>query len=79
MSSERPYQQLTETDSDTYLHPTIGLKSGTPTVELGEGLQKLQKLKGRGTPEEDQQSQLTRIPGSSQRLSHQPGHIHWLV
>jgi hypothetical protein len=39
-------------------------------VELGEGLE---KLKGRETPEEDQQSQLTQVPGSSQRLSYQPG------
>ena len=42
LSSERPYQQLTETEADSY--PTIGLKSGTPAVELGEGLKKLKGL-----------------------------------
>ena len=74
LCSERPYQQLTETDS-RHLHPTIGLKSGTPVVELGEGLK---KLKGRVTPQEDQQSQLSWPFGSSQRLSHQPGaHTAW--
>ena len=45
LSSERPYQQPTETDADSYLHPTIGLKLRTPLVELGEGLK---ELKGRG-------------------------------
>jgi hypothetical protein len=41
--SERPYQQLTETEAYT----NIELKSGTPLIELGEGLK---KLKGRATP-----------------------------
>jgi hypothetical protein len=38
-------------------------------VELGKGL----KLKGRTAPKEDQQSQLTQTPGSSQELSHKLG------
>ena len=42
MTSERPNQQLMETDTDTY--PTIELKLGTPEVELEEG------LKGRAIP-----------------------------
>ena len=46
LSSERPNKQLTETDTDT-LQPTIGLKSETLMVELGEGLK---KLKERATP-----------------------------
>jgi hypothetical protein len=37
------YQQLTETEASTYTQ-TIGLRSGTPVVELVEGLK---KLKGR--------------------------------
>ena len=37
-------------------------------VKLGEGWK---KLKGRATPQEDQQYQLTQTPGSSQRLNHQ--------
>ena len=41
--------------------------------ELEEGLK---GLKGMGTPQEDQQSQLTWTPGSSQRLSHQPKSIY---
>jgi hypothetical protein len=39
-------------------------------IGLGDGLK---KLKDRVTPEENQQFQLSQIPGSSQRLSHQPG------
>jgi hypothetical protein len=38
-------------------------------VELGK---RLNTLKGRVTLQEDQQSQLTQTPRSSQRLSHQP-------
>jgi hypothetical protein len=41
LSSERPYQQLSETDADTYTQP------GTPMVELGE---RLKKLKGSVIP-----------------------------
>jgi hypothetical protein len=36
---------------------------------------KIEALKRIGTPQEDQQSQLTWTPGSSQRLSHQPKSI----
>ena len=43
--------------------------------ELKEGLK---ALKGMGTPQEDQQSQLTWISGSSQRLSHHPKIIQGL-
>lgn len=43
--------------------------------ELEEGLK---ALKGMGTPQEDQQSQLIWTPGSSGRLSHQPKNIHGL-
>jgi hypothetical protein len=43
LSSEKLYQQLTETDADT-LEPTIGLRSGTPTKELGEGLKELKRM-----------------------------------
>lgn len=44
--TERSYQQLTW-DRSKYLYPIIGLKSGTPVVELREGLR---KLKWRETP-----------------------------
>lgn len=43
--------------------------------ELEEGLK---ALKGMGTPQEDQQSQLIWTPGSSGRLSHQPKNRHGL-
>jgi hypothetical protein len=43
--SERLYQQLTERCIN--LQPTIGLRSGTPMEELGEGLK---ELKGMATP-----------------------------
>jgi hypothetical protein len=43
--SQRLYQQLIE--RLRILHPTIGLKSGTPMVELEE---ELKKLKERATP-----------------------------
>ena len=43
--------------------------------ELGEGLK---ALKGIGTPQEDQQCQLTWTPGSCQRLSHQLKSEHGL-
>jgi hypothetical protein len=39
LSSEKFYQQLTETCS--YSQPSIGLKLGTPMEELGEGLKEL--------------------------------------
>ena len=39
ISSERLYQQMTETDADT-----IGLRSGIPIEELGEGLKKLKDI-----------------------------------
>jgi len=42
-----------------YLHPIIGLKLGTPVVELGKGQKKLRR---KVTPKEDQQSQLSWIP-----------------
>ena len=45
LSSERPNQQLTEIYCSN-LYTTIGLKSGTPMVELEE---ELKKLKGRVT------------------------------
>jgi hypothetical protein len=59
-----------------YFHSTIRLKSETSTKELEE---RLKELKGRVTPQEGQQFQLTWTPGGSQRLSHQPGSIHRLV
>jgi len=40
LSSERLYQQLTETNAVIYLHPTIKLRLGTNTEEL-EGLKEL--------------------------------------
>ena len=43
LSSERLYQQVTETD----LHKIIGQKPETPVVELGEGVK---KLKRKATP-----------------------------
>ena len=52
LSSERLYQQLTETDAYIYLHSTIGLRSGTPVEELGEGLKVLKEMT---TSWEDQQ------------------------
>lgn len=58
---------MTVIETDTL---NLELKSGTPMVELEEGLK---KLNGRVTPWRDQQSQLTQTPGSSQRLRHQPG------
>jgi hypothetical protein len=47
LSSERIYQQMTETDADTYSQPTIRLKTGTPMEKFGEGLK---QLKGMATP-----------------------------
>ena len=38
LSTERPYQQLTETYVDTYTQSTFRLKSGTAMVELGAEL-----------------------------------------
>lgn len=43
--------------------------------EVGE---ELKALKGLRTTHEDQQNQLTGIPGSSQSLSHQAKNIHGL-
>jgi hypothetical protein len=40
---------------------------------MAELEERLKKLNGRVTPEEDQQSQLTQTPGSTQRMSHQLG------
>ena len=45
---------------------------------LGEGLKALKALKGIGTPQKNQESQLTWTPGGLQRLSHQPKNIHRL-
>jgi hypothetical protein len=59
-----------------YLHPTIGLKLGTPIFELGKGWKKLRR---RVTPQVDQQSQLSQIPEISQTLNHQLGSIQKLV
>ena len=50
LSSEKFYQQLTETDADTY--SLIDLRSGTPIEEPGEGLKELNVIV---TPWEDQQ------------------------
>ena len=74
LSSERCYQQLT--DTSRYLHPTIGLRSGTPLKEIGEGLKELKRL---ATLKEYQQYQVTSTLGKSQRLTHQPNRIHRLV
>jgi hypothetical protein len=46
LSSERPYQQLTETEADTYTQP-LDWSRGPSMVELGEGLK---ELKGRAPP-----------------------------
>jgi hypothetical protein len=51
-------------------------RSGTPVVELGKGWKKLRR---RAVQQEDQQSQLTWIPGISKTLSHQLGSIHQLI
>jgi hypothetical protein len=75
LSSERLYQQLTETDEDTY-SPALDWDRGMSMEELEEGLK---EQKGMATPKEDQQYQLTWMPGSSPRLSHQPKSIHRLV
>jgi hypothetical protein len=47
--------------------PIIGLRSGTPIKELGEGLKELKEV-----PWIDQECELTQTSGSSQRLSHRP-------
>jgi hypothetical protein len=47
-----------------------------PIEELGKGSK---ELKGKETLSEDQQSQLTWTPQSTQRLNHQPKSIHELV
>jgi len=39
LSSERPYQQLTETDAERDPSPTIAVRSGTPMEELGERIE----------------------------------------
>jgi hypothetical protein len=53
LPSERPNKNLTE--RCRYLHPTNGLKLGTPVAELRKGWKKLRRV----TTKEDQQSQLT--------------------
>jgi hypothetical protein len=66
-------KQLTETGANRYLHPTNGLKLGTPVVELGKDWK---NLKRRVIPKEDQLSQLTCTSEVSQTLSHPPGSMH---
>lgn len=51
LSSESLYQQLIETDANTY-SKTLGLKSGTPVKGSGEGLKELKEV---ATPYEDPQ------------------------
>jgi hypothetical protein len=75
LSSERPNKQLKEIRCK-YLHPTHGQKLVTTVVELGKGWKKVRR---RVTLEEDQQSQLTRTPESSQTLSHHSGSIYQLI
>jgi hypothetical protein len=53
-----------------------GQKLGTPVVELGKCRKKLRR---RVTLEEEQQSQLTWTPESSQTLSHQPSSIYHMI
>jgi hypothetical protein len=64
-------------DSDKCIHPqlNIGWKLGTLMEELGKGLRAPKEI---GTPQEEQQSQLTWTLGGSQRLSHQSKSIHGL-
>jgi hypothetical protein len=43
LPSERANMQLTETERSRYLHPTNGLKLGTPLVEFRKGWKKLRR------------------------------------
>lgn len=61
---------------ETLLSSWLTQGSKTPMEELWEGLKALKEI---GTPQGDQQCQLTWTPGSSQRLSYQPTSIHKLV
>ena len=74
--SERFYQQLTETNADTY-GQTTGLRLGTPMEDLVEGLKEVNDMV---TPQKERQYQLTQTSQRSQRLSHQlkskPGLVH---
>ena len=74
LPSERPNRQLKESRVNPYTQPMD--RSGTPVVELGKGWKKLRR---RAVQQEDQQSQLTWIPGISKTLSHQLGSIHQLI
>jgi hypothetical protein len=76
MAALQEAQQAADWDRSRYLYPTIGLKSGTPVVELGKGWKELRR---RVTLYKDQQSQLTWTLEISQTLRHQPGSIHYLV
>ena len=73
-ASERPNKQLKESDADTSIQPMDGNR---PVGELRRSWKKLRRR--RVTPWEDQQSQLTWTLKISQKLSHQPDSIHWLV
>jgi hypothetical protein len=59
-----------------YLHPTNGVKLGTPVVALGK---RLEEAEEEGDPIGRSESQLTWTPEISQTLSHQPGSIHQLL
>ena len=59
------------------------MQTPQPTVDrawrlYGRAEEGLQAPEGTGTPQEDQQSQLTWTLGGSQRLNHQPKSIHGL-
>ena len=74
LSAERLYAAV-DWNRCKYPQPNTGWRSGTLMEKLGKVLS---TLKGIGTPQEDQQCQLTWIPESSQRLSNQLNNINEL-
>jgi hypothetical protein len=67
LSSERPYQELTETDADTY---TTGLTSGTLMAELGEGLKKLKRRDPLGRLSVLTNPEPSELPETEQQIRH---------
>jgi hypothetical protein len=64
-----------EIDAERDPQPNIRWSSESLVEELVEGLRDLKEI---GTPQEDQQSQLTYSLGGSQRLNHQLKSKHGL-
>ena len=77
MAALQEAQQDTDQDRCRYSHPTNGLKSGTPMVELGKSWKKLRR---EGDPIGIPAISTNLDPQDlSDTLRHQPGSIHQLI